>query len=792
MKKIRFAVIGDCHYSQAGNYANRDCLGAKKRLQELINILNREPLNFVLSLGDIGNGDDKAEIPEMLEVFKQSVHQVRFVIGNHDLVLRTADEVAELFGIPSPFYDFVMRDYRFIMLNAFEQSRYCLEGSKEYESYKQFIKENDWRKVQPWPGIMTDESWEKLDGILKDAKENRQKVIVFSHVPTDGFGGSTPARLPEYQRMLDLLESYPNVKAYIAGHCHGGGISVRNGILHKTLRSVCDYEQPTACIFEVDEKKMKIQGIGSEDNFIHYYVTEPSVLSGTAPENCWVMTNCGEIMKVGADGKFSLEVPCPGMYAVKAVMDGCEDCYIPMVEAPASELKIEFKPNIKKKLYCGKTDGYSLLRIKDGDKPVRWFDIAGTEFGAVEPIQRMWHEHSKNYWAKDAYAFTAEGEVSIRILPRHGKLKDEGWYKGDLHAHLIHGENIYVGNIQQSAFIGRSEGYDWLYMASYHGNDGYPTDIYTMAKKLSGPDFLYRINEEFPKSVSNHFGNCGVGPVNETVDTTKISSLELAEKYIWSKGGVTIPVHPFFGHMSFRELCLWVLCAPEKLPCIDFFYDDDFPREMAEDYWFMLLNRGYEIGCFSTSDAAFDVGRTPGSDRGATYLHMETLTENNIKKAILEGRTMVTWDCAAILFSIGDAISGDKLLADDMMHMLKVRVFWQKDRKGTLRIIRCGEDVRQVQVSFRDDNEEWIYEMPVSEIDNCWYVVILESEDGKIRSVASPVYFRNNMFKAPETIRIEKPIPQDILAECEELTPEQLARPELLDEFYRKLKALEV
>ena len=789
MSDIRFAVIGDCHYSTAGNYGTRDCLGAKQKLCEIIEILNKEKLDFVLSLGDIGNGNDRSEIPQMLEIFKTSHHPLRFVIGNHDLCRYTEKEYAELTGMPGPFYDFELANYKFIVLNAFEQSMYCPKDSNEYKVYQDFTESHDWLKFQPWPGIMTEKSWDKLENLLIESNEKNQNVIVFSHVPTNGFGGENPTRLIEFQRMLDLLDKFPNVRSYIAGHCHGGDLSVRNGVLHKTVKSICDNPQPTACIFDVSENKIEVLGIGAENDFTHDFEIASCTISGTAPKGCWVMTNCGEITEVGETETFSLSVPCPGMYSIKAVMDGCDDVYVPYIKAPAHGISVKLAPNPKRKLYTGCVDGYNLLHITDGDEPVRWFDVAGTEYGSVVPETPMWHEDCPNFWAKDAYAFTAENTVSVRVLPKHKKLNRLGWYKGDLHAHLIHGENLYVGNLQESAFIGRCENYDWLYMASEYNNDAFPLDAQKVSKKLSSSDFLYMLNTEFPKSRSNHFGNCGAKPVFESVDTTKISSLELAEKFIWQKGGVTVPVHPFSGHMSFREMPIWLLTAPDKMPCIDFFYHDKFPREMAENYWFMLLNRGYEIGCFSTSDASFDVGRTPENNRGATYLYMDELSENNIKDAILKRHTMVSWDRSAVLFNIGDAICGDRIQADGKEKMLKVTVLWQKDRDGVLRIIRNGEDIKQIPVSFSEDEEEFSFEMPVCEAENCWYSVILETGD-RIRSVASPIFFRNKDFVPPEIIKLNVPFPQDLLAECENLTPEELAKPELIDYFKDKLKAL--
>ena len=199
MDKISFAVIGDCHHSKKGNYGTRDCLGAKKKLQKIIDDLNELKLDFVISLGDIGNGDEKTEIPEMLEVYENSNNPVRFVVGNHDLVLHTDVEYAKLVGMPAPFYDFEVKNYKFIVLNAFEQSIYSPEGSANKKQYENFIEENDWLRVQSWPGLMTDESWTKLEALLSESLNKGMHTIVFSHVPTLGFAGKRPARYPSWK-----------------------------------------------------------------------------------------------------------------------------------------------------------------------------------------------------------------------------------------------------------------------------------------------------------------------------------------------------------------------------------------------------------------------------------------------------------------------------------------------------------------------------------------------------------------------------------------------------------------
>ncbi len=797
---IKFAVIGDCHHTHSGNLnKTRDCTTAKKRLETLIDQLNEQELDFVMSLGDLGDGRSDDEIPEILEVYKRSKNPVYFTIGNHDLHRRNATEVAKLFGIPAPFYDFKIKNFRLIVLNAFERSRYSYENKDDMDFYWNYVETHKWRKMQEWPGFMTDASFNKLKNILDNAKKDGENVIMFSHVPVLGEACDQYSFILDFSRLLNLMDKYDNIRAYFAGHMHSGGFAFRNGVLHKTMEALCEtlrlqQPKPNATIVTADDTKMVLDGIGNEPDLLHVYEQQPATISGTAPEGCYVMTNCGEIMRVGKDGKFCLKVPAPApvKYAIKAVMDGHEDQIHCFLSAPSDTIRIEMKPNPERKLYTGKTDGYAVMKITDDGEPVRWFDISGRSYGAFVPDNPdAWVEHSDNYWTNGEYAFTAKGEVKIRILPKHPALKADGWYKGDIHAHLIHYEEHYIGNVPQSAFIGKAENYDFLYLAGgWHTKDQPLLDDYKLAEYENTPDFKLMLNVEFPKAKSNHFASIGIREPQVRYDHTAVSSLHVADEFVWQLGGITVPVHPFEGHMSCRQLPIWINCAPEKLSCIDFFYHDDYDKRFTEDYWFMLLNRGYKIGCFATSDAAFDVGRTPGSDRGCTYLPLDTVSEPNIVKAILEHRTMVSWDCAALRFNIDDAIIGDTLVPDGKLRKIKIKALWRENQKGFIRIIRNGEDIEKIPVSFDSDEAVFEYEKEINETENSWYLVIMEKEDGTFRSAASPIYFRNSDFKEPEVLPTPKSFPAELLAEYEALTPEELSDPELIDITAEKIKAL--
>ncbi len=795
-KFIRFGVIGDCHYSLSGNYSTRNCSGAKEQLEKIIDILNKEKLDFVLSLGDLSDGNTPEEVFEIKKAFEKSTSPVYFVIGNHDLRQRSDKDHAEIVGSTHKPYDFTLNNYRFIVLNAFENSIFSRDEKKQ-KIYKDYCEGFKGRKFQRWPGVMSDESYRWVEDTLKDAEKKGQEVVFFSHVPVwkDACvrkpGDTEPlARIADHIEFLDLIDGFKNVRAYIAGHYHPGGIGLRRGVLHKTVRSVCDFEKPTACIFTADENGISVKGIGDEFDFSHKYSVEPTYISGTAPEGCYVMTNCGEIQQVGADNCFSLSVPCSGMYSVKAVMDGCQDVIIPWLVAPAEDLKITFTPDPARKLYVGKTNRPAVMEITDNNCPVRWFDISGKNYGEYTPPTPMWTAHSTNYWTNSLYAFTATGDVKVEVMPNHPYLRQAGWYKGDSHNHLFHGEGHYVANPQQSAFIGRAEGYDWLCFSQGYSNDGICKDNYAITESLSDENNLFIINEEFPKNRSNHFAVLGATPTLVEVDMNILTSLESADRYVWQRGGITIPVHPFEGHMSFRQMPLWLNCAPEKMPCIDFYYHPHYPKKYTDDYWFMLLNKGYKIGCFSTSDGAYDVGRTPGSGRGATYVKAKSLKETDIVEGIKNGRTMVSYDYAALLFWIDENISGDILYPDGKDRILKIKAFWKKGKTGYIRIVRNGEDIKKFPVTFSDDEVPVDFEMPISENENGWYVAFLEREDGQPLAVASPIYFRNEEFSAPKVIPMPKNIPETMMQMFEDLESDDLARPELIDEVAVMLEEL--
>ena len=127
---VSFALIGDPQYADRDPCGERNYRSGHRLHRETILALNQiHDLDFVVSLGDLGDGFSREEIPLMLENLRLSAAPVRHVVGNHDYVQYSEAELLNLFGLNSMFYDFSVGKVRFIVLNGLDVSRFSPPGS---------------------------------------------------------------------------------------------------------------------------------------------------------------------------------------------------------------------------------------------------------------------------------------------------------------------------------------------------------------------------------------------------------------------------------------------------------------------------------------------------------------------------------------------------------------------------------------------------------------------------------------------------------------------------------------
>ena len=796
---VSFGLIGDPQYADRPPMAGRCYRNALALLAGTVERLNREKLDFVAVPGDLGDGLGTDEIARVIRVLDRSRAPVRYAAGNHDFVLHTEQELARLFNVETLFYNFAVNGVRFHVLNSLEVSRFSPPGSERARLAAQYRSLHPELLLRDWDGMLAASSRLRLRRELEMSRAAGEISVILCHVPVYSGASGDNAVAWDSAELLELFDGFDHLKACFAGHYHPGGCAIRNGVLHKTVRAICNAAVPTAVIARVYPDRIELEGIGEESDACHPYHLGPATIRGEAPPGAVVMADSGELAEAGPDGRFELTVPAPGRYALKAVASGMADAFVPMVQAPAEGVRIAMPADPRRRLVRGDAGGPATLRITEGGRPVRWFDLAGNGYGGAAAAPGVWNEYCDRFWTSGRYAFSATGPVEQETGPYHPELRRRGWFKGDFHAHLIHGENTYRANLPFAAFLARAEHYDWLYLAAGFANDGALTDHHRLVRRLSTPDFLLRLNTEFPKNCHGHIGNAGVGPEFPACNPEAATNLELARRMIHDRGGVAVPVHPLyedgirrdkngraFSWMSGKELLLWLLCAPDITPCLDLFYNDDTPG--AAEFWFMLLNRGYRIGCTATSDAAFDVGRPPGLGRGSTFIQMPELSEAGIVQGLRERRTMVSWDGAALLFGI-DGHGPGTILKPTGKHRLQAEIFYRPDRQVELRIIRCGRLFERRLLKLPADGRESV-EFEFEEHEDSWYLALLQetAEPGRLRSAASPVYFRTPHFREPEILPLPVPFPRELRDWMKYLTVKELTRPESFDELKRRLR----
>ena len=528
-------------------------------------------------------------------------------------------------------------------------------------------------------------------------------------------------------------------------------------------------------------------------------------VSGRAPSGTYIVANTGEIVQADANNHYEITLPVQGVYCLKAMRNGYREMVRPWLIVPAPG-PVNFDMWARRdpafRLNHGNVGHPAQLVITDSGRPVRGFDLTGTEVGSYPASRGYWHQRNRYFWTLGEYCFMSTGEVKIVESLDFRDLRKRGWYKGDFHAHIIHGENFYRANIQQMNLVCRAERYDWIWLSQDHANDGYPIDCVKAAEFLSDDKLFLRINNEFPKNLFGHFGCLGVPPLwteayGPGYGEDKVTNLELAEKTVYARGGLCVPVHPIYGDvvkkdpatgrkrygMINNELILWLLCRPDLVPVVDFFY---FPEVRAEKFWYKLLNRGYTLGCSGSSDAAFDVGRSPG-DSHATYAKMDRVDNASILKAFREGRTMVSYFGAGILIDIDGKTSGDVLRPGAATHRLNVDAWADPGLRFAVEVIRNGEVFERREFTAGTDGH-FSFARDLVEKENAWYVAILRKSvrSPEMRAASSPIYFRGPDFRPPETFKLPVPLPDRLRERIKFLTPEEVDT----DAWYEEMKGM--
>lgn len=236
-----FGVVADVQYAEKPTRKTRRYSESLEKLRRAVVEWNREPLHFVVQLGDLidDNGElTPAELEDVVETFDGSRAPVRHVVGNHclDGGRELYDRVVEL---ERYYYDFEDGGWRFVVLDGNDVSiRDLPEDDPAYVAASEYIAAAP--QNEAWNGAVGAEQLRWLRDTLARACAAGERVIVASHFPVLPEAAKRSMVLWNHEEVLEVLEASPCVVAYLAGHHHDGGYAERAGIHHLTFPAMCD------------------------------------------------------------------------------------------------------------------------------------------------------------------------------------------------------------------------------------------------------------------------------------------------------------------------------------------------------------------------------------------------------------------------------------------------------------------------------------------------------------------------------------------------------------------------
>lgn len=379
--------------------------------------------------------------------------------------------------------------------------------------------------------------------------------------------------------------------------------------------------------------------------------------------------------------------------------------------------------------------------------------------------------HGLEYRAERQTVTLAEGgtqHVELK-LRRVFDMRKAGWVSGDLHVHMLHGENERKTSYDDVATTCAANGLDFVYVGQEYAGAG-TLDLAgyeAECEKVSTDRFRMFLGAERPKNILGHQVMLGVR--NPFLISEDVPYHPSARK-VRAQGGALVYVHPvryfpekqyqgkwldFPGNNMARELVFDAFTGPAFDGLSVLSDEPDHPQGFG--LWFTLLNRGLFVPVFADSDACFD-RRTLGMKVPGfwnTYFYVgpngrvepQTLTE-----AVRRGRTLASTG-PLLQYSIEGQLSGATLPPDSQPRTVKIDAWLPQhafsleaaDRKtgkpegiSRVELIRNGQVVK----AWEPHTPEAHLTHTITENESCWYVARVFGEDRKWQvAVASPIYF---------------------------------------------------
>ena len=279
--EISFGVMADCQFDSRAEDFEGTIRGSDKRfrncyslspgkLEEAVEEFNRHDLEFTVHLGDFidRNLSDADRLHGITERMRAPLWHV---LGNHEFWHKDTEVQAVLdkYNMEYKYYSRRKTGSRFIVLDTCDLGVLeHKEGSLEWRVGRLLL--NKMRlegaiQAYHWNGGLGDQQLEWLDGELTDAANADEKAILFAHHPV-----FPPSALNALNRneILNMIDSYDNVAAFINGHDHGGDFGIRGGVPYITMPGMLSGDSNAYGVAHLYKDRLEIEGYGRVEDRI--------------------------------------------------------------------------------------------------------------------------------------------------------------------------------------------------------------------------------------------------------------------------------------------------------------------------------------------------------------------------------------------------------------------------------------------------------------------------------------------------------------------------------------------
>lgn len=263
-RPFSFGVIADCQYCSDPGSGVRKYSASEQKLQECVDHFNTMDLEYVVHLGDFIDRD-LASFEVVGPIYKQLKMSSYHALGNHDFSVSDEfkSEVPDIMGLESRYYDFEVNGWRFVVLDGNDISFHAYpENNQHYKDAEKYYEEHQ-IKSPKWNGAVGDKQLNWLAEILENASQADEKVVLYCHFP---IFPENQHNLWNSNEVIELIEKYPCVKAYMNGHNHAGNYGIKGDIHYITFQGMVDTEETSYATVQVNKDQLIITGIGREEN----------------------------------------------------------------------------------------------------------------------------------------------------------------------------------------------------------------------------------------------------------------------------------------------------------------------------------------------------------------------------------------------------------------------------------------------------------------------------------------------------------------------------------------------